>query len=119
MVGTAALSVGMVRSRRFRYITQAVLHFPFACTIVFAAVFAALVQSAGPVNDNQAGGVVVKALGLGFLAALVGGSLWTFAYVKLRTQRKLRRLERMSQPAAMPGYAPQGYYQPPTYQQQY
>lgn len=115
VVGTAALTAGMIRSRRFRCIAQAVLHFLFACTVFFIATFATLVQAAGPVSDDEAGGVVVKAFGLGLIAALVGGSLWTFAYVKLRTPRKLRRLDLYSQSQMMPGYGPQRYYPDQTY----
>lgn len=91
--GGVAVGVGMVRNKRFRYIVQAIFHFPMAFLVVF---FIAFTRSAMRGTSGMADSEVVDAMG-GFLGdaavlALVVGTVWTLAYILLRTRPKLRRL---------------------------
>lgn len=91
--GGVAVGVGMARNKRFRYIMQAILHFPMAFLVVFFIAFIrAVMRGTSGMTDSE----VVNAMG-GFLGdaavlALVVGTVWTLAYILLRTRPKLRRL---------------------------
>ncbi|WP_431871525.1 hypothetical protein [Nocardiopsis eucommiae] len=74
--GGVGFGVRMVRDLRFRYIMQAVLHFPMAFIVVL---FLA--------NTRMS-----LAFGQGALVALAVAVVWTAVYIVLRTRPKLRRL---------------------------
>jgi len=81
--GGVGFGVRMVRDRRFRYIMQAVLHFPMAFLLAF---FFASTRLPGNVDHST------LAFGQGALIGLVVAVVWTAVYVVLRTRPKLRRL---------------------------
>ncbi|MEU3017194.1 MULTISPECIES: hypothetical protein [unclassified Nocardiopsis] len=80
--GGVGVGVRMVRDRRFRYITQAVLHFPMAFFVAFCFVMA--------YGGEQAS--ILQEFGRGVLIGLIVAVVWTAVYVVLRTRPKLRRL---------------------------
>lgn len=92
--GGVAIGVGMARNRRFRYIMQAVLHFPMAFFVVFFFAFnkSVLALDTSTMTDSEVASASMSTLGSAALTALVVGSLWTLAYVLLRTRPKLKRL---------------------------
>ena len=94
VVGGAAIGVGMARNRRFRYIMQAILHFPMAFLVVFFFAFtkSALALDTSTMTNSEAGAANLAILGSAALIALIVGTLWTLAYVLLRTRPKLKRL---------------------------
>lgn len=81
-VGGVGIGVRMVRDLRFRYIMQAVLHFPMA---FFMVLFFAM--SYGGVEATS-----LQGFGQGVLIGLIGAVLWTAVYIILRTRPKLRRM---------------------------
>ena len=85
VAGGAAIGVGMARNKRFRYIMQAVLHFPMALILVFTFALTWFASEAGEVTN--------MIMGRSTLIGLVVGAVWTAAYVMLRTRPKLRRLQ--------------------------
>ncbi|QVJ01371.1 hypothetical protein KGD82_25430 [Nocardiopsis eucommiae] len=92
--GGVGFGVRMVRDLRFRYIMQAVLHFPMAFILVF---FFASSRMSGNVDhsamsDQEALTATSQAFGQGALIGLVVAVVWTAAYIVLRTRPKLRRL---------------------------
>lgn len=92
--GGIGVGVRMVRDRRFRYIMQAVLHFPMAFFVVFffAATrkIASIEYSAMAHEEAQAASA--QALGHGALIGLIVAVVWTAVYIVLRTRPKLHRL---------------------------
>ncbi len=76
--GGVGFGVRMVRDLRFRYIMQAVLHFPMAFIVVFFLASTRMSQT----------------FGQGALVGLIVAVVWTAAYILLRTRPKLRRLNR-------------------------
>jgi len=74
--GGVGFGVRMVRDLRFRYIMQAVLHFPMAFIVVFFLASTRMSQT----------------FGQGALVGLIVAVVWTAAYILLRTRPKLRRL---------------------------
>lgn len=94
--GGVVVGVGMARNKRFRYIMQAILHFPMAIFVVFFITFTnkatALTMASMPSAEYESASL--EMLGSSFLIGLVGGSLWTLVYILLRTRPKLRRLNR-------------------------
>lgn len=92
--GGIGVGVRMVRDRRFRYIVQAVLHFPMAFFVVFFFVstgkFMSIDPSAMAYEEVQAASF--QAFGQGALIGLIVAVVWTAVYIVLRTRPKLRRL---------------------------
>ena len=95
VAGGAAVGVGMARNKRFRYIMQAILHFPMAVAVVFFIAFMKVVAlNPGSMPQSEYEAAFLRGTGNALLIALVVGALWTLAYVLLRTRPKLRRLNR-------------------------
>ena len=78
-----AIGIGMARNKRFRYIMQAILHFPMAFMVVIGFV-------TGPILGFPSSGEYD--VGQVFLIGLIGSIIWTSAYIFFRTRPKLRRL---------------------------
>jgi len=88
-LGGAAVGVGMVRSRRFRYLVQAVLHFPMAFAVVFGA---ALLRGMPDLSAMSGDDQIAQWIAGRLLVTLIGAAVWTALYVVLRTLPKLRAL---------------------------
>jgi hypothetical protein len=92
--GGVGFGVRMVRDRRFRYIMQAVLHFPMAFFVVFF--FAVSRMPVGTdysaMAHEEAQATTAQVFGHSALIGLVVAVVWTAAYIVLRTRPKLRRL---------------------------
>lgn len=92
-VAPIVLTAGMIRNRRFRYVAQAVLHFPFSFAVVFVAVFAAKGASLPQHADDQVmTNAMVGNMALAFAVAALVSTVWSLAYIRLRTVPKMRRL---------------------------
>lgn len=86
--GGVALGVGMARNRRFRYIMQAILHFPMAFVVVMMLAVGYVV----PRTTISEGSDGFRVLGQVALVGLIGAVIWTAAYIFFRTRPKLKRL---------------------------
>lgn len=84
------VGVGMVKSRRFRYIMQAIFHLPMAWILLWpVALYFTVIQFADQQLDDQ---TVGQGAALALLIAFVGAIIWTTAYIVFRTRPKLRAL---------------------------
>lgn len=91
--GGIGIGVRMVRDRRFRYIMQAVLHFPMAFFVVFFFVSTRKAMSIdSTMGHEEAQAASLQAFGQGALIGLIVAVVWTAVYIILRTRPKLRRL---------------------------
>lgn len=89
--GGIGVGIGMVRNRRFRYIMQAILHFPMAF-IVLVPIPAALAATSLADQPTATDAMIVGHIGLALLVPFVGALIWTIAYILLRTRPKIRAL---------------------------
>lgn len=110
--GGVGFGVRMVRDRRFRYLMQAVLHFPMAFFVVF---FLALSRMPMGTDYSSMGGeearmATSQAFGQSALIGLIVAVLWTALYIVLRTRPKLRRLNQQQYQQQYPQHYQQ-YYQ--------
>lgn len=100
-VATAGtILVGSIASRRFRYIVQVIFHWPMA---LFASFMIAhvpvllcykeqLIASGKSSSPNKYDAVITAMFKTNFQVALVLATLWTIAYIYLRTIPKWRAL---------------------------
>jgi hypothetical protein len=103
VVGTGALTYGAIKSKRIRYVVQAVLHLPMSWMIAWGV---CLLASMGPmgllsgdvsgISDEQMVTWIVVCWALASVISIV----WTAIYVKVRTLTKWRALAAMEQQAA-------------------
>ena len=92
--GGTRFGVRMVRDRRYRYIMQAVLHFPMAFFVAFGFAFSRTSVSVdySAMAHEEAQAASFQAFGQGALIGLIVAVVWTAVYIVLRTRPKLRRL---------------------------
>ena len=106
-VGAAATAgtifVGSIASRRFRYVIQAIFHWPMALfasfmiahvpvLILFKEPILTIGNGSDPAHDEAVLNAMFK---FNFQVALVLATLWTLAYIGLRTIPKWRALKQL------------------------
>jgi hypothetical protein len=92
--GGIGIGARMVRDLRFRYIMQAVLHFPMAFFVVFFLVFTSKATNIdySAIAPGETQSTMAQVFGQSALVGLIVAVVWTAAYIVLRTRPKLRRL---------------------------